>query len=121
MKQLLVIDDEVSIRALLKKILEREGFKVIVASDGIEGMKLVKKESIDLVITDIIMPEKDGTEIIIELKKNFPDIPVLAMSGGGKNSSEGYLDVAKILGAKAIFNKPLDKDDLLIAINKALK
>ena len=120
MKQILIIDDETQIRLMLKKILEREGFRATVASDGKEGMDLFNNEPADLVITDIIMPEKDGLEVILELKKSYPDVPIIAISGGGKNSSSHYLDMAKLLGANAIFEKPIDKEELLNAVKKYL-
>jgi len=121
MKKILVIDDEQPIRSLLKTMLEREGFDIMTASDGKEGMKLFKKEAFDLVITDIVMPEKEGIELIMELKKGYPDTPVIAISGGGRNSSESYLNVAKLLGAVAILQKPVEKEKLLTAVKKALK
>jgi len=121
MKQILVIDDEQPIRSLLKIMLEREGFDVITASDGKEGMKLFSKATVDLVITDIVMPEKEGIEIIRELRKGYPGTPVIAISGGGRNSSESYLNVAKLLGAVAILQKPVEKEKLLTAVKKALK
>lgn len=121
MKQILVIDDEVQIRSMLKKMLEREGFNVIVASDGKEGMNLFDKEPADLVITDLIMPEKDGIEIIRELKKKSPDVPIIAMSGGGQASPDLYLTIAKALGAHAILEKPVENEIILKAVKKALK
>lgn len=121
MKLILIIDDEPSIRSLLLKMLEREGYSVMAASDGKEGMKIVSELHPDLVITDIIMPEKEGIEIIREIKKGFPGIPVIAMSGGGRNSPASYLNVAKLLGANAIFEKPIEREKLLLAVKKALK
>jgi len=121
MKQILVIDDEQQIRSLLKKMLEREGFDVITASDGKEGMKLFSNATVDLVITDIVMPEKEGIEIIRELKKEHPGIPVIAISGGGRNSPESYLNVAKLLGAVAILQKPVEKETLMTAVTTALQ
>jgi DNA-binding response OmpR family regulator len=120
MKRILIIDDEFSIRSMLKKMLEQEGFDIIVASDGKEGMKLFEKDPADLVITDIIMPEKDGLEIIQALRKGYPDVPIIAMSGGGRNPPDGYLNMAKLFGAQATFEKPLKKEELLNAIKKAL-
>ena len=121
MKKILVIDDEAAIRSLLALILEREGFFVMTASDGKEGMKIVKREPVDLVITDLIMPEKEGTETIMELKREFPDIKIIAISGGGKNKPERYLNVAKFLGASHIFAKPLDWPALIKAVRDLLK
>lgn len=120
MKQILIIDDEPEIRSMLKKMLEREGFDVIVASDGKEGMELFEKNPVDLVITDIIMPEKEGIETIQALKKGYPDIPIIAMSGGGKISPDGYLHMAKLIGAQATFEKPINKKTLLNIVKKTL-
>jgi DNA-binding response OmpR family regulator len=120
MKQILIIDDEPQIRSMLKMMLEREGFNVIVASDGKEGMKIFEKEPVDLVITDLIMPEKEGIEVIQELRKNNSNLPIIAISGGGKNSPDTYLNIAKLLGANAIFEKPVAKEKLIDAVNKAL-
>jgi DNA-binding NtrC family response regulator len=121
MKQILIIDDEPQIRSMLKKMLEREGFDIIVASDGKEGMELFEKNPVDLVITDLIMPEKEGIEIIRVFKKGYPDVPIIAMSGGGKNSPDGYLKMAKLLGAQATFEKPINKEELLNTVKKALE
>jgi len=113
MKQILIIDDEPLIGSMLKKAFEREGFNVIVASNGKEGMKLYKEKPPDLVITDLIMPEKEGIEIIMELRKEDPNLPIIAMSGGGLNAPDSYLNTANALGANAIFSKPIKIEELL--------
>ncbi len=119
MKQILIIDDESQIRWMLKKMLEKEGFRVIVASDGNEGMTLFNKRPVDLVITDIIMPDKEGIGLIMELRQ-CSDVPILVISGGGSVSPHQYLELAKLLGANAVFKKPILKKELLSAVNKAL-
>ncbi len=121
MKKILVMDDEAAIRSMLKKLLEREGYFVITASEGKEGMDLFNKESMDLVVTDLIMPEKEGIEVIMELRKKYPDVPVIAMSGGGRNSPEVYLNTAKLLGARAVLEKPVQTKIFLDAVKRALK
>ena len=121
MKQILIIDDEPQIRSMLKKMLEQEGFDIIVASDGKEGMKLFEKDPVDLVITEIIMPEKDGIEVILALRKDYPDVPIFAISGGGRKPPDGYLKMAKLSGAQAIFEKPIEKEELFDAVKKALE
>ena len=121
MHRILIIDDEHQVRVMLKKRLERKGFSITTASDGNEGMHLFNKEQFDLVITDIIMPEKEGVEVIQELRKCNHNLPIIAISGGGKIAPEYYLELAKSLGANEIFEKPIDKDKFLNAINKALK
>jgi len=112
---------EPQIRSMLKKMLGREGFDIIVASDGKEGMELFKKNPVNLVITDIIMPEKEGIEIIYALRKCYPDVPILAMSGGGKNPPDAYLNMAKLFGAQATFEKPINKEALLNVVKEVLK
>jgi CheY-like chemotaxis protein len=120
MKQILVIDDEPSIQILLKKMIERGGFDVLTASDGKQGMALVHTHSVDLVVTDLIMPEKEGIEVIMELQKIRPDIPVIAISGGGLNSSESYLRIAREAGAHAVLEKPVERTMLLQTIENLL-
>ena len=121
MKQILIIDDEPMIRSILRKMFENEGFKAITASDGQKGLELFNKEQVDLIITDIVMPEKEGTELIIELRKGHPDVPIIAISGGGKNPANDYLNIAKLLGANEVLEKPFTKKELLNAVKKVLK
>ncbi|UCE52904.1 MAG: response regulator [Desulfobacterales bacterium] len=121
MQRVLVIDDEPQIRSLLRLILEREGFEVEEATDGIAGIKIYRQNPVDLIISDLIMPNKDGIGMIIELKKEFPDVKIIAMSGGGLNKPEGYLEGAKKLGAQRTLTKPIDRDKLLRAIKDILK
>src|SRR5688572_234064 len=85
MQRILVIDDDEQVRALLYEILDRAGFKVVEATNGVEGLKLYRAQPADLVITDLIMPEKEGVETILELRREFPDVRVVAISGGGRN------------------------------------
>jgi CheY-like chemotaxis protein len=121
MQRVLVIDDEPQIRSLLRLMLEREGFEVEEANDGIAGIKIYRQNPVDLIISDLIMPNKDGIGMIIELKKEFPDVKIIAMSGGGLNKPEGYLEGAKKLGAQRTLTKPIDRDKLLRAIKDILK
>ena len=120
MRTILIIEDEKFLSNLQARFLKSEGFNVLIADDGNKGIALFKENKVDLVITDIIMPEKEGLETIIELKKLLPDIPIIAISGGGRCSPECYLDSAKKLGAKYIFEKPFNQKDLLSSIKKAL-
>jgi CheY-like chemotaxis protein len=120
MAHILIIDDDQPIRMMLRKMLESEGYEITEAADGAEGIKQYHAHQIDLIITDIIMPDKEGTETIIELRKENPDIKIIAMSGGGKNKPDGYLQAAKMLGAKQTLVKPIRKKDLLDAIQELL-
>ena len=121
MNSILIIDDEAPIRSMLRLILEREGYQIIEAPDGIEGIRHYRDHPTDLIITDLIMPNKDGIGMIIELKKEFPDINIIAMSGGGLNKPDGYLKGAKQLGAKYTLSKPIDREELLRVVKDTLK
>lgn len=116
MAKIIVVDDEPSILLMLKKMLEKAGHEVDTASNGNEGIILFEKNKYDLLITDIIMPEKEGMETIIELRKKYPDLKIIAISGGGRISPEGYLPGAKLLGANMVFQKPLIQKEFLEAV-----
>ena len=121
MARILIIDDESQIRSMLRLMLERVGYEVMEADDGMEGIRQYRDNPADLIITDLIMPNKDGIGMIIELKKEFPAVKIIAMSGGGVNRPEGYLDGAKKLGATRTLTKPIDRDEMLSAVKDTLK
>lgn len=116
MARIYVFDDEPSILLMIKKMLEKAGHEVDIALNGREGMNLFKKNVPDMLITDIIMPEKEGLETIVELRSKYPDLKIIAISGGGRISPEGYLPGAKLLGADMVFQKPLDQKEFLQAV-----
>lgn len=121
MKRILVIDDDIHIQQLLRQILEQEGYHVLDAPDGNKGLELYRQSPTDLIITDIIMPEKEGLETIRELKCEFPDVKIIAISGGGRVFDRKIcLDSAKGLGALRVLAKPLDLKALLKAIQELL-
>ncbi len=121
MARILIIDDESQIRSMLRLMLERVGYEIAEAPDGIEGIRQYRENPADLIITDLIMPNKDGIGMIIDLKKEFPRVKIIAMSGGGVNRPEGYLDGAKKLGATRTLTKPIDRDEMLKAVKETLK
>jgi len=121
MARLLLIDDDTQFRSMLKQLLERNGYEVIEASDGQAGIDLFRKSNIDLVISDLIMPEKEGLETIQELKEEFPDVKIIAISGGGRSNPASILDTAAQFGAVQIFPKPVDREKLLGAIKDLLE
>jgi len=121
MERILIIDDEQQIRSMLRLMLEREGYEIVEAPDGIEGIKAYRQKPADLIITDLIMPNKDGIGMIIELHKEYPDVKIIAMSGGGLNKPEGYLKGAKKLGAVCTLTKPIDREKMLRAVKNTLK
>jgi len=120
MARILIIDDDVQILDMLRQTLECEGYEVVDATNGKEGIRLYRENPADLIITDIIMPEKEGIETIIELKRNFPDVKIIAISGGGRITPEGYLSMAKRLGANRTFEKPVERDELLAAVRELI-
>jgi len=113
MKKIVIIEDDTVIRESLKEILELNNYEVLAEDSGIDLMKKVNEFVPDILITDIIMPDKDGIEIIIEAKKTHPDIILIAISGGGRIDSESYLNTAKYLGASATLKKPFSHAQLL--------
>jgi two-component system, response regulator, stage 0 sporulation protein F len=118
MATILVIDDEESIRTLLKEVLERANHQVLEARDGKEGLTLYKQNKVDLVLMDILMPGTDGLEATLELTREYVDAKVIAMTGA--QGDRNFLDVAKLFGAQRVFEKPFDLDTLLQAINEEL-
>ena len=120
MKRILLVDDEANLRKALKRVLEMEGFEVIEAIDGKEAIMAFKKNTIDLMITDIIMPDQEGLEIIAELKRKYKDLKIIAMSGGGKMGPSNYLEMAKKFGANLTLAKPFPPEKLLEAIKLIL-
>jgi CheY-like chemotaxis protein len=121
MERILIIDDEAPIRSMIRLILERDGYTVTEAPDGVEGIRHFRETPADLIITDLIMPNKDGIGMIIELKKEFPAVRIIAMSGGGLNRPEGYLRGARKLGAAYTLSKPINRHELLRAVKDTLK
>jgi len=121
MERILIIDDEPQIRSMLTLMLEREGYEVVEAPDGVDGIKIYRQNPADLIITDLIMPNKDGIGMIIDLKKEFPEVKIIAMSGGGLNKPDGYLKGAKKLGASCTLTKPIDREEILRVVAAILK
>jgi len=120
LKQILIVDDEEQIRTMLAQMLEQEGYKVHTAENGEEGLALVGRHAFDLVITDMIMPVKDGLKFIMELVRDYPDLKILAISGGGAIKAERYLTMAGYLGDIATLEKPFKRDMLLELVRKQI-
>jgi DNA-binding response OmpR family regulator len=121
-KRILVVDDEEQIRSMLTQMLEHEGFKVDTAENGEEGMTLITRHAYDLIITDMIMPVKDGLKLIMELVRDYPDQRILAISGGGAIKAERYLTMAGYLGDDiATLEKPFKRETLLALVNAQLE
>ncbi|MFA5182840.1 MAG: response regulator [Syntrophales bacterium] len=121
MARILLIDDDEQFRMLLRKMLEKAGYNDIEeANDGSMGVKLFRQHPFDLVITDLIMPDKEGIETIIELTGENPQIKIIAMSGGGRVGPQDYLETAKRLGASRTLAKPFNYSELVDTVHELL-
>jgi len=118
--KILVIDDDDQMRKLLRQVMEWANYEVIEASNGREGMQQCRKQTPDLVITDLIMPEQEGLETIALFKKDYPQLKIIAISGGGRIGPEAYLPAAQELGADKVFSKPFDVRELAEAVKELL-
>jgi CheY-like chemotaxis protein len=118
---ILVVDDEPGIRDLLCMMLEAAGNKVCSAQDGNEASKVMAATPVDVVITDLLMPERDGLEFITEIRKKFPAVRIIAMSGGGHVARDSYLRIAKTFGAHFLLEKPFSQAGVLGAIEAVQK
>lgn len=121
MTTILTIDDDPAIRKFLQVVLSREGFDIVAADDGRMALEQLQAHPIDLVVTDIFMPEKDGLEFIREMRLLRPNVKVIAISGGTEYFDPGpYLSIAKMLGAVTILGKPIQRDKLVQTIDDLL-
>lgn len=120
MAYILVIDDNPEFRDILRRHLEANGHRTLLASDGEQGLALLEREAIDIVLTDILMPQRDGLEVLRETKRRWPGLPVIAISGGGWIKATELLGMAERLGADNVLQKPVRRGDLLKAVDEAL-
>jgi CheY-like chemotaxis protein len=114
---ILVVDDDAAIRVLLREILIGAGYRVSLAADGNEAIDFVRQQAVDLVITDLFMPEREGMETIQDLLTLRPGLPIIAMSGEGRD----LLPVARLLGARATVAKPFRSEELLETVASLLR
>lgn len=121
MALILVVEDDEAIREIITEVLYAEGHDILQSCNGAQALKLLRGNPVDLVITDIIMAEKDGIEMLYELRKYYPEVKSIAFSGGGKIGGTTYLALARSLGARCVLSKPFPISSLLIAVNNILK
>jgi DNA-binding response OmpR family regulator len=119
MARILIIDDDPDTRSMLEDVLKSANHQTVTAADGKEGLKEYLANPTDLVITDMFMPDRDGFETIVELRKQFPKLSIIAMTG--KDSATDILSIAQILGAAEVLQKPFTPAQLLSAAEKALR
>ena len=121
MARILVIDDDEQLRRMLCMALRRAGYVVVEAGDGNEGLERFREAPTDLIITDLLMPEKEGLETIMDIRREFPDAKIIAMSGGGRAGNLNFLRVAERLGAQRTMAKPFNLQALLAAVQDLLQ
>src|SRR5262245_15176006 len=121
MQTILIADDEQDTRLVLRETLEEAGFQVEEAANGADALKLCRITPMDLIITDLSMPQKDGLEFIMELRRRNRILPIIAISGGGRMfSKDEALSVAQHLGATAVLNKPFTCEEMLRVVRSSL-
>lgn len=120
-RKVLVIEDNGDLRSMLRDALENAGFDVAVAADGVTGLELQKRRPAEVVVTDLLMPEKDGIETIAELRKAYPRTKIVAMSGHSSPRTDiDYLSIARELGADATLRKPFSPQQLVEEVRQVL-
>lgn len=117
---MLIIDDEELMRIMLIELFHANGIDAVGAANGVDGLKKLKDNNFDLVLTDIVMPDKEGVETIKEIKSSYPNIKIVAMSGGGRLNGVDYLELASALGADKTFQKPFDRKIIVEEIKALL-
>ena len=118
--RILLVDDDDAIREMLELVLQREGLQVVQARDGREAVRLFSEQEFDLVITDLIMPDKEGIETIMEIRAMKRPIRIMAISGGGRVDQSMHLHLAKSVGADRVLAKPFLPHDFLKVVNELL-
>jgi DNA-binding response OmpR family regulator len=120
MARILVIEDDADLRDMLVQLLARRGHEAVGAGDGAEGERLFRSRPADLVLTDLLMPGKEGLETIADLRRDFKGVKIIAISGGGRIEPSSYLSAAERMGASRVFTKPIDVTKLLDAVDSLL-
>ncbi len=120
MARILIIDDEERVRRTLRRMLEPAGHEVVEAADGREGVELYKEDSVDLVLMDLIMPEKEGIQAAAELRHYDPEVKIIAISGGGRIGNFQVLRIAQKFGIEHALAKPIRMAKLLAMVKDVL-
>lgn len=119
-KRILIIDDDLAVRDTLIAILEDRGYEVVTAVNGQEGLAVFRSERPDLLVTDIVMPVKEGLQTIREIREERPDMKIIAISGGSRTERHDFLEIARQLGAWDVVVKPFDTEDFVARVARCL-
>lgn len=120
MARILIIDDNAQLREMLNLMLTQAGHEVMEASSGVTGLKTFREAPADLVVLDILMPEKSGLETIVELKRDYPTAKIIGISGGFQKKTDESNSLAELLGVERTLSKPFASEDLLNAVREIL-
>jgi CheY-like chemotaxis protein len=120
MQKILVIDDDPGILRMIEFMLDGSGYQCLSFGNAGEGLAMLDHMAVHLILTDIIMPEMEGIELILHARATFPDLPIIAMSGGGRSSRTDVLHLAQQFGAAMVIPKPFTRAELLAAIEKTI-
>lgn len=121
LSRILVVDDDEQVRELVQSLLTECGYDITIATDGQAAIRQYREVPFDLVITDLVMPDMEGIELIRELRGLDPLVKIIAMSGGLRGATETYLKTAKLMGAQHVLAKPFAVDDLFTIVSAALE
>lgn len=121
MARILLIDDNEQFRSVVDRMLSSAGYEVVQATQGREAMTLYRSQPFDLIIVDLIMPEKDGLEVIKELREEPTPPKIIAVSGGGRIEATRYLELARRMGAVQVLGKPFTRDELLTVVKSHME
>ncbi|HWR03268.1 MAG TPA: response regulator [Humidesulfovibrio sp.] len=119
-QRILVVDDDGDVRELVCRMLEQDGYEAVPAEGGRQALERLNLIAPDLVITDVVMPEVDGFEVLLKLRHLAPRAGALVMSGGGRVAPDLYLETARRLGASAVLRKPFTRAEMLDAVHQIL-
>jgi DNA-binding response OmpR family regulator len=119
--KILLIDDDTLVRRSVARVLMQNGHDVVTAEDGLRGIELYHREKFDLIVTDIYMPRQEGIETILTLRREDTETKIIAISGGGRTGNTDSLEMARLLGADDIIEKPFRTDQLLAKIASVMK
>lgn len=115
---ILVVEDESMVRDIIMRVLQRAGYRVLSAADGQQAIQALDQPEIDLIITDLYMPQMDGMELVLQLRQKHPTIPIIAMSGSLSEQNPDMLRSARLLGARMTLAKPFEMQELIAAVSK---